>query len=299
MRKLQLVIVFTIGLFYLSFNQVFAQKIILSGVEGGSYNLLAKDIKNITNISLDVVTTGGSVFNFKALIANNDTNVTFLQYDVLLYFKELEPEEKIDNLKILLPMAFEEIHLVTLKDAPINSLKDLKGKRVAKGSLSQGTNVTASLIKIKTETEWVDVDLGFKDTFSALLSGQIDAFFFVGAAPVGKLNELSERSRNLIRLVPIEHPKLEKIYAKRTIKSGTYKWVDYDVNTFSVQSLLVANVLKETEADRANYEKLLTDVKNNLKKLRTEGHPKWKEVDFLFDKINWHIHPVAIKVFGK
>ncbi len=284
-------------LMLLAFASAYSQKIILSGVEGGSYNLLAKDIQKITQVSTEVGTSTGSVYNFNQLIAVNDTDISFMQYDVLKYFRDIENAADIDKLKVILPLSFEEIHLIVLKDAPINCLADLKGKNVAIGSLTQGTNVTAKLIKHITMTEWVDVDLGFKDVFASLLSGQIDAFFFVGASPVGKLNELSERSKNLIKLVPIENPKLQNIYKPTVIKKGTYRWEDKDIPTFSVQSLLVANTAKETPEEIKSLELLLTDIKNNIEKLRKEGHPKWKEIDFDFSKVKWEIHPSAKKIF--
>ncbi len=276
----------------------FSQLIISSGIKGGSYNLLADDFKLITDIEIELVESGGSVDNYDRLLKENDMNITFLQSDVLFY-NNFEESENTRYIKVLLPLSYEEIHLITLQDNnEINSLNDLSGKRVAIGKSTQGTNITAKLIKRLTGIEWIDVEEGFNVAFSLLISGSVDAFFFVGAAPVGKLNEFSQRTESLLKLIPIEHRKLRKIYIKTVIPAGTYDWVPNDLTTFSVASVLVKNVKNETEKSRELTEKFLTDIRDNIEILRTKGHPKWQEIRFDFNNTNWPIHKTAKRVFS-
>jgi len=266
--------------------------VVYSGVKGGSYNLIIDDILKISSVKLKVEQTGGSMENFEKLLGNQTPSIAILQYDVLLY-NDLVSSETVKNLEILLPLAFEEIHLVTLKESTINSIKDLSERKVAIGSLSQGTNITAKFIKRITEINWIDVEVSFKDAFEELLSGKVDAFFFVGAAPVEKLDELSAASKNIIKLVPIENPKLNGVYSSVQIQADKYSWINYNVNTYAVQSVLAVNVANETEASREEVFNLMQDINVNLGKLQQEGHPKWRQIDFYFGDLKWKIHKSA------
>jgi len=311
---------------------------ILSGVDGGSYSEMAKDIQEIcpptivtevdtqiiqtpildsegyetgetkttynlvtssdTSEFINVLTSDGAYYNFLKLKKSN-IDVTFLQYDVILYeeLKDLKRKfQKTEDLRVLLSLGIEEIHLITKRDNDkINSLKDLKKKDVGIGSSMQGTNVTAQLIKEKTGINWFDVEIPFEKAFRALLNDDIDAFFFVGAAPVTSLNKLSPTLKDQIKLVPIENKELEEIYEVATISSDTYTWVDKNVKTFSVRSVLVTSVTDETPQKIANLNKLLNFIKQNLNKLQAEGHPAWKTVNFKDNGIEWEFHDVAKK----
>jgi len=278
-------------------HSVSAQIKILSGVKGGSYNLLANDIKDVSEAEIEVMESEGSASNFKELINDSDIKITFLQYDVLIFYKDLEDPDKTDDVRILMPLPAEEIHLVTLSDSPINSLKDLEGKRVAIGSPEQGTNVTAKLIKRETGIKWIDVESSFNNAFGAIMMEQADAFFFVGAAPVGKLNELSSKSKNLVKLIQIQDNRLDKIYKAVTIKKGTYSWVTKDTKTYTVRSVLAANIKKETKEDKKELKKMLKSIKKDFAKLQKEGHSKWKEIKLDFKEIDWPVHELAKKIF--
>ena len=127
-----------------------AQVKLLSGVESEIYNQFANDIKNNTNVAVDVITTGGSVDNFMKINADSaKENLAFMQYDVLIW-KEIENPKIKDKFKVFLPLYNEEIHIIVKNNSKITSLADLKGKKVAIGSKSQGANITSQIIKNKT-----------------------------------------------------------------------------------------------------------------------------------------------------
>lgn len=295
MKKL---IIATIALVGLSISAQ-AQLKLKSGVEGGSYNQMAQELKEISSQPIDISTSKGSRDNFFAL-RNGDADIGFLQYDVLFYQIEIEQDnsKKVDGIRVLLPLGWEEIHLITRKSSNIKSLADLHGKKVGVGSKYQGTIITVSYIKLETEYKWKDVRIPFEKAFEALESGKIDAFFFVGSAPVAKLNNISDALKNDLTLVPITDPALEDYYAKVTIKAGTYEWLTEDVETYAVRYALATNVLYEDEAKYEKIEILLRDIKLNIDELQLKGHPMWKHVDFKFNRIMWDVHDAAKKVYN-
>jgi TRAP-type uncharacterized transport system substrate-binding protein len=236
------------------------------------------------------------------------TIVSFLQFDVLVHeqmqdFNRHKSKKKADNIRILLPLGYEEIQLLKVKQdekkkksADIKKLEDLKKRKVNVGSKLQGTNHTSNFISEEIGISWIKFEHSTKDAIQSLLNERMDAMFFVGSAPVLLLNGLAPQFNHL-ELVPIKDKELEEFYKKVTIPANTYHWQEKDVETFAVQIVLAVDIEGETDADKQALRKLLADIKNNIDKLQEEGHPAWKRVDFNFSDINWEPHDVAKEVF--
>jgi len=286
MNKISIRIVF-IGFILLGFvANMQAQLQLLSGLSGGTYQSLAQDIKNHSSQKINVLTSSGSVDNYNQLISNdNSINATFLQYDVLLANEMKTPSIR-ENLRVLLPLFLdEEIHLISKKGSDITSLSDLRGKRVAIGTKEQGTYITATIIKQRTGIAWHDVEMNSNDAYKALVDGVIDAYFYVGGAPVSSLSKLGADAP--IQLVSIKHKALKKIYRKKKIKAGTYAWQTKTVTTFAVPTVLVVKVENMSNDTQEKFNTLLKDVTSNLKLMQSEGHEKWKDVYFKNQDIDW------------
>lgn len=246
-------------------QNVKSQITVHSGVKGGSYYKIANDIRKISTGTVVVKNTIGSYLNLKELSAGN---LAFLQYDVLqneLLLDILKIRNKTDSIKIVLPLAQEEIHLIARSNADnsITSLADLFDRTVAIGSENTGTSLTATSIKAITGVEWNDSKLSVKAAISALIKGNIDAFFFVSSSPVDQFKVFSQLppSDNITyRLIPIKNRKLDEYYARTIIKKGTYDWADYDVETYAVRSIIITNTTGETDAQRKELIQLLTDM---------------------------------------
>ena len=314
------------------------QVTIISGFKGGSYYQMAKDMqkmtrklygtpvtipdtKEVTSVEdgdtvtneieiqkptgdttdfMDVKDSDGSYYNFLQ-INKSDVDVTFLQYDVLLYFdmKDLKRKfKKTADIRILLPVGTEEIHLITTKDSGIETFKDLKKKRVGIGSTLQGTNITAKYIKEQTGMKWEDVELPYDKAFRALFNGDIDAFFFVGAAPISDLASLAKSMKDKIKLVSLPvNEKLKEAYGEQVeINSTMYSWVDKPVKTYAVKAILVTSVRGQTPEQVENLRKLMQAIKDNKDK---NGYFEgWKNVKFQEDtEIEFEYHPLMKEFF--
>jgi TRAP transporter TAXI family solute receptor len=276
-----------LGVMMLSLSTfVQAQLQLLSGLQGGTYQSLAQDIKNNSTQKINVLTSSGSVDNFKQLMSDeNSINTTFIQYDVLLA-NELKNPSIRESLRVLLPLFLdEEIHLIAKNGSDITDLSDLRGKRVAIGTKDQGTYITATTIKQRTGIAWFDVEMGSNDAYKALIDGVIDAYFYVGGAPVSSLSKLGADAP--IHLVSIKDKSLKDIYRKKKIAKGTYSWQQKSVTTYAVPTLLVVKVKNMSDDTQQKFNTLLEDVNTNMKKMQTSGHPKWKDVYFKNQDIDW------------
>ena len=254
---------------------------------------------------MEIIPSSGSVENFNNLKAGT---VAFMQYDVLQQeaWNDLTNiTNKTDDVKILLSLGNEEIHLIAHTESNISSIRDLNDPniKIAVGSKDQGTAITAMIIKQQTESKWTDVHLSFKESIRALLTREIDAFFFVGSAPVAAFkpfSRLSPAHQKKIKLISISDNRLKEIYGDPIkITRTTYDWAPYDVNTYAVKSLLVTKTTDETPAQRKEIKALLSAIKTNVINLQKDGHPQWRSVTFNFNKIDWPIHDVAKVVFKK
>ncbi len=271
---------------------------LLSGVKNGSYEQFAHDVDKISNIVVGVDNSYGSMDNFRQLYLREKYYVAFMQQDVLIDQKKDDIEYETnytDNMRVLLPLANEDIHLLTLKSNKFENLKSLKRKKVGVGTINQGTQVTAKIVKDLSRGKWEEVEVGFEEGLEKLFKKEIDALFFVGTAPVAKLSEF--KSNSDLTLLPITSSKLKKVYTPVTIEANTYPWLKKNIQTYAVTSVLATNIKDETPEQHKALLQLMTDIYNNIDKLRTQGHEKWKEVNFDFSNLKWPVYPNAKQIF--
>lgn len=274
--------------------------------EIGEIMMEEKVTKVATGDTIDfikVLDSEGSYYNFLK-VNKTGADIAFLQYDVLLYqsLKDLKRTyKKTENIRILLPMGTEQIHIITLKKdgKGIEDFSDLKKKRVGIGSALMGTNITAKYIKEVTGSKWEDVEIPFDKSFKALFNGSIDAFFYVGAKPVKDLANISKAMRDKITLISIpadKDGKLELAYEKVTITPEDYKWLAANVETFAVKSVLVTSLAGQTPETEQAIQQMLEIIKAN--KDNSANHPNWKAVKFAKDDdIDWEYYPAALKTY--
>ena len=283
-----------------SMNFVSAQIIILSGPEQGSYHHFVEDIKDLfeddTTFSVINKSTQGAAANFEQL-ANPRSNYKFalMQSDYLYLMQAWDIQENTNstkNIKVALPLANEEIHIVTKKSNNLHTLSDLEGKLVAIGTKSQGTYATAWRINERSKTNFLSRNIHFDEALRSLKLDRIKAFFIVGNAPIDKLNFNPAMAIEDISLVALQDTTdWAEFYTVDTIKKEEYKWLEEDVPTFSVKTLLLVNEAKLTQTDRDNLAKMVDGIKMKMETLKEKGHPKWKEVDFTdWDVANWPVY---------
>ena len=261
--------------------------IILSGPEKGSYNSFASDIVKIlgdkNGIKLLNKPTGGSGYNFKELTdPRSSFKIAFIQSD---YLKLMQAEDRLNNtnktgsIKEVLQLATEEIQFVAKKSSGLNKLQDLDKKKVAVGTEDQGSFATGKIIKERSKIGWDTYYVGYDQLLKDLVAGNIDAFLVVGSAPVSLLEidpQVMIDGGTLLQLDDFNG--WAKYYENDTIKKSDYKWLERDVPTFGVRTLLIVNESKLTESEKQTVASIKSGIIQNLDLLRKNGHPKWKEV---------------------
>jgi len=290
-----------LSLMLLAFSSVvFGQMTILSGSKQATQYRFAEDIATIVAPSLDfkVVNkeTNGSSDNFNQLIdPNNLYKLAIMQLDYLFYMQThdmIMNTEKTKNLKVIIPLGFEQIHLVSKASKGLKGLQDLDKKVVAIGSSEQGTYTTASLIKDRSRVFWTSRNIHFDNCLAALNTNEIDAFFIVSSAPVAKLDLNPQSMVDKLVLVPLEDfGEWAKYYMPDTIQKTDYRWLEQNVPTFSVGAVLVVNESKLSAGDRDNVLKLKTAIQSKFEDLKVSGHPTWKQVNLMdWNESDWPLY---------
>src|SRR3546814_3051258 len=136
---------------------------------------------------------------------------------------------KVEDLRLIATLYPETSHIVARKDAGIESVADLRGKRVSLDEPGSGTIVDARIVLAAYGLTEDDVEAEYLKPGPAgdrLRDGALDAYFFVGGYPTGAVSELATSSG--ISLVPITGSGADKLladygfFAKDVVPEGTY-----------------------------------------------------------------------------
>jgi len=259
----------------------------------------------VPNLIASAVSSRGSVDNVNAIISGL-RNSGFAQSDVAYWAYTgtgtMEGKEPAKDLRTIAALFQEHIHLVALKKSNINSVKDLKGKRVSLDEPGSGTYVDAKLILESNGLSTSDVKaeaLKGKAATDALRNGKVDAIFVVAGYPTGAIVELA--SAVDIKLVPIDGAGAKALtskygfFSESPIPSGTYEGVD-QVNTVAVGAQWFTSAKEDSELI---YQITKALWNNESRKLMDVGHAKGKTItpDTALSGVGVPLHPGAEKFY--
>ena len=259
----------------------------------------------VPNLIASAVSSRGSVDNVNAIISGL-RNSGFAQSDVAYWAYTgtgtMEGKEPAKDLRTIAALFQEHIHLVALKKSNINSVKDLKGKRVSLDAPGSGTYVDAKLILESNGLSTSDVKaeaLKGKAATDALRNGKVDAIFVVAGFPTGAIVELA--SAVDVKLVPIDGAGAKALtskygfFSQSPIPSGTYEGVD-EVNTVAVGAQWFTSAKEDNELI---YQITKALWNKESRKLMDVGHAKGKTItpDTALSGVGVPLHPGAEKFY--
>ena len=294
----------------------FAQQLniaIATGGTGGVYYPLGGGMANVLTkyvpgAAATARVTGGSVDNLK-LIGSKQSEVALVMVDAAL--DALKGEDKFKGNKVevrtLMVLYPNRMHVVTVEGKGIEKMSDLKGKRVSTGSPGSATEVMAFRV---IEAAGLDKDkdmrrerLGVAESTNAIKDGKIDAYFWVGGLPTAAVTDLGASPG--IKLKLIDHAevvdkmnaKYGGLYSTGVIPAKTYPGQDKDNKISVVQNILVANA---DMPDKVAYDIVKTFIEKRDDLIAVHGEAKSITLENQSSKnspIPWH--PGAVKYFGE
>jgi hypothetical protein len=252
------------------------------------------------------VASNGSVANING-IGGGTIESGFSQSDVAYWAYSgtgvFADRGKVEVVRAIANLYPESIHVVARAGAGIESVADLKGKKVSLDEPGSGTLVDARIILEAYGITEDDIEAEYLKPNQAaelMRDGNMDAFFFVGGFPAGAISELAT-SMDII-LLPIVDEQLHAIleeypfFAKNTVPGGTYQGLDADVETISVGAQWMTSAEQPEDLVYGITKALWND---NTRKLLDSGHAKGKEIrlETALDGIGVPLHPGAERFY--
>ncbi len=274
-------------------------------IGGALANLISK---NMPGVQATAEVTGGSVDNLK-LIGSGQSEIGFSMADAAL--DAMNGQDKFKSGKVdvrtLMVLYPNVMHVVTIEGTGIEKLSDLKGKRVSTGSGGSATEVMAFRV---IEAAGLDRDkdikrerLGAAESVNAIKDRKIDAFFWVGGLPTAAVTDLGATPGVKIKMVDhsevVEkmNAKYGALYSATPIKKGTYPGQDTDNKATAVWNILVTGG-KMTDQEAYDVVKLMVEKKADLVAVHKEAASFSLENQIKTNSpVPWH--PGALKYFAE
>ncbi len=249
----------------------------------------------------------GSVANINA-IESGVLESGFSQSDVAFWAYSgagiYAGEEKVESLRAITNLYPESIHLVARKGAGIESVKDLKGKRVSLDEPGSGTLVDARLILAAyglSEKDLRPEYLKPTPSIAKIKENRLDAFFIVSGFPTASVVELT--SSGDVELIPITGREADALiekhgfFAPDLIPAGAYQGIG-DIETISVGAQWVVSA---TVDEQLVYDITKALWNDNSRKLLDKGHAKGKAItlESALEGIAIPLHPGAERFYKK
>ncbi len=226
-----------------------------TGGTGGVYYPLGGGLaailsKYVPGLEATAEVTAGSIANLQ-LIGGGKSDVGFTMADAAWdaangLDKFTGKKVELRTLAVFYP---NRMHVVTVEGTGINSMKDLKGKRVSTGAPASGTEVMAMrLIEaygMDPNKDMTRERLSVAESVNAIKDRKLDAVFWVGGVPTPSITDLAATPGMKVKL--IDHgdgaealrKKYGPIYVKNRILANSYPGDDVDTTNIDVWNLLV------------------------------------------------------------
>ena len=254
-KKIEIMTLALVLILILSCSNVFAAGVerfsLATGGVAGTYYPIGGAIANIITkfvpgVELTAESTGASVANLKMAgqgevdFLMGASNTTFAAYSGDDPF-----DNAVKNIRGVAALYPETFQFITRKGSGINSVNDLKGKRVVVGAPGSGTERTVKLVLSMYGITYDDLTpefLSFGEGVTALKDRTVDCAVVGSGLPTAAVIDAAASMD--ISLIPIDkeiYEKFSKDYpflGSNIIPAGLYNGVDEDVFTVASPALL-------------------------------------------------------------
>ncbi|KAB7886682.1 TAXI family TRAP transporter solute-binding subunit [Poseidonibacter ostreae] len=271
---------------------------------GGAICRLVNKYKKETKIRCSVESTGGSVYNINT-IKNGELDFGIAQSDVVYQASNGTGKfegKTVKKLKSVMAIYPELLTLVTRKDANINGIADVKGKRINLGNPGSGNEATALTLFDASGIKKDDLSfagaLKASEMPDALRDNKIDGYFYMVGHPTANIKDASNSVD--VQITPLKGDNIDALikkypyFAKADVPAGMYKGNPDAVPTFGVKAVLVTS---DDVSEKAVYTTVKAILENfdKFKKL----HPAYNNItkESLLDGLSAPLHEGAKKYF--
>ena len=311
MKKFSVLVVAILAVFMLSGVASADRMFVSMGTGGvsGVYYPLGGGMASVMNMHMDgvncsVESTGGSVSNINLMKKGESQlgmSASSIFYDAV-HGKGAFKNEPVENVLGILSLYPEAVQIVTLADSGINSIADMKGKKIAVGAFGSGTELMAKALLAIEGITYDDINedyLGFGEASTGLKDRTIAAGFIWAGVPTSGIMDLA--SLNKISLVSIEKQKIVELketmpfISSVTIPAGTYKGMKKDCTTLAIPAVLGG---RADLSEEFVYNMLKTLFENHDQLVQSHTRGKDVTLETALDGLDdVPLHPGAVKYY--
>ena len=260
--------------------------------------------RNVPEVNVTAEETKGYVANVKLLnsgdleVAMATTLSSYGAYVAKGAYAGGKPGQILSWLSIA-PVA---MHVITLEGGPVNSLADLKGKRVGMGQPGGVSMLDADAMMeqlgLTPGTDFKDFRVKLGNMVDMLADGNLDAALWNGSFPLPPVIKLGAKKK--VKLLPISDAFFADIqkkyppYFRISIPAGTYKGIDAATPSYGLGNALVIHAKVSEDI----VYKMTKAIMENLAHLKTV-HPAFGRVNknTVLNGFGAPLHPGALRYY--
>lgn len=299
----------TLGVAALAATSTVAEELrIGTASQGGAFYPVGQAISTLVNehaegLTMVPVVTQGSVQNPR-LVNSGEVDIAITNNNLaVLANKGVGPYKKAGpmNLRAIGSLHFSVLHMMTLDGSGINSIADLKGKRVAVGPAGGGTIPFLTQVLDLQGLTMDDITpsfLSYSDGFSQLADGNVDAAFALSGYPAGAVMQAQANTK--LKYIPMSDADIEAAlakypnYNKVIIPADVYN-TDTDGALLGVNNMLIVDASMSDETAM----KITAAIYDNLDAFRAENaHARQIDPQRSLE-LKIPLHPGAAAYFAK
>jgi len=269
---------------------------------GGAICRLVNKTRKEHGIRCSVESTGGSVYNTRTIRAG-ELDFGVVQSDVqsaaIAGERAFKDDEPYAGLRAVFSVHPEPMHVMVRADAGINSVADMKGKKVNIANPGSGTRVLAGVLMeaagVTPDDFALAAELKSSEQSAALCDGKIDATIWAAGLPNGSSMEATSTCD--VKILDLTTSGTDKVlasnpaYAAATIPGGMYPNNDADIASWGPKATFVTD---SNTPDKVVYTLVKSVFENfdDFKKL----HPAFgrlSEAEMIKDGLSAPLHPGA------
>ncbi|MFJ7263808.1 TAXI family TRAP transporter solute-binding subunit [Streptomyces globosus] len=254
-----------------------------TGVRTGVYHRYGQLLdgalaQDMPGVEVRLATSEGSQENLQRL-ASGEADFTIATADAVAKYRA-DGKRGADELRGCARLYDDYVQLVVPAGSPVQSARDLRGRRVAIGQPGSGVRLISERLltaaKLDPARDVKAVSIGIDTMPAELEAGRIDAFFWSGGLPTNAVKELSERfDIRLVQLGDLVEDLQGSGSPARYYRSAVMPQDAYARarNTSAVATLAVPNLLVTTEeADPELTEQFTRTVINSRDGIGRQVH---------------------------
>jgi TRAP transporter TAXI family solute receptor len=272
---------------------------IVGGLMSGTYmrfvNEMAQALDDGDNLRVLPIVSYGAASNLDDLLYLRGVDAAVTQSDVFEYFRT---QRKIANLErrvnYIIRLPISELHILARDD--VQSLEDLRGKKVSFGPAGTGASLTGNIVFQRLGIKVQDVLIDQPTALQKLKAGEIDALVRAVPKPIGFFSQIPANSG--LHLVNIPFTKqFTDFYTLGEFTKQEYPNLLQGkdrIDTIAVPAVLAVYNWPEKSERYRKVQRFIQYLFTHWDKFQHPPyHPKWKDINLAATVPGWTRFSVA------